>query len=110
MSGLRGVLAGSLSLIALQAVVGTQESATRVGSLATDVASLVERAVSPAVPLIPDRRAAAQGSTTNPSSLHGGSGVATLPDQQFTPPSTVPLPRPATPPPVIAPADPGLSA
>lgn len=52
----RGIFAGSLALIALQAVVATDQSANRVGGMLTGIADLVRRAMSPAVAAIPDRR------------------------------------------------------
>lgn len=50
----RGVFAGSLALIALEAVLRTNQSASRVGSFLTISADLVRRAMSPAVPAIPE--------------------------------------------------------
>ncbi|MEN8672578.1 hypothetical protein [Nocardioides sp.] len=52
----RGVFTGALALIALEAVVRTDESAERVGGMLTGIADLVRRAMSPAVAAIPDRR------------------------------------------------------
>lgn len=50
----RGILAGSLALIALQAVVGRTDSAQRVGSGLTWIAQLVSAAMDPSVAAIPD--------------------------------------------------------
>lgn len=52
----RGVFSGALALIALEAVLRTDQSASRVGGMLTGVAGLVNRALSPDVPLIPDLR------------------------------------------------------
>lgn len=49
----RGVFTGALMLIALEAVVRTNQSADRVGGLLEDLGGLVRRAMSPAVPAIP---------------------------------------------------------
>lgn len=50
----RGVFAGALALIALEAVLRTDASADRAGGLLVSVAGVVERILSPAVPAIPD--------------------------------------------------------
>lgn len=99
MSGVRGVLAGSLGLITLQAVLSSNSSAARTGQLATGIAGLVAHAVSPAVPLIPDLTAKKAGA--KPSS---STGTATIAPSQFSlNPRQVPAPQPATTPsPVIA--------
>lgn len=51
---LRGIFAGSLALIALQAVVGTQGSAERVGTGLGWIADLVRAAIDPSISAIPD--------------------------------------------------------
>ena len=51
---LRGILAGSLALVALQAVTATNASAGRVGGMLSAVATGVRVLLDPAVPLIPD--------------------------------------------------------
>lgn len=53
----RGVISGALALIALQAIVGSDEAAGRVGGMLAGVARLVRRGLDPAVPAIPDLRA-----------------------------------------------------
>lgn len=78
MSGLRGVFAGVLALVALQAVVSTDASSKRVRGLFGDAAGLVERALSPAVPAIPDRRAAA-GQEDGGGQQDGGGGGLLVP-------------------------------
>lgn len=50
----RGVFTGALALIALEAVLRTNESADRFGGLIVSAANLVDKAMSPAVPAIPD--------------------------------------------------------
>lgn len=55
MSALRGVAAGVLGLIALQAV-GQAGGTGRIGSLFGLLDQVVTRALDPKVPLIPDRR------------------------------------------------------
>lgn len=67
MRGWRGLLSGVLGLVALQVVVSTSGSANRVGSGLTDVASLLRRALSPAVPLVPDLRGASSGTSARPT-------------------------------------------
>lgn len=52
----RGFVSGALLLIALEAVVRTDASAGRLGSLLAGVGSLVRSAMSPNVPAIPDLR------------------------------------------------------
>jgi hypothetical protein len=103
-SAVRGALGGALSLIALQTVVSTDASATRLGGLFSGIASIVDRGLNPSVALIPDLRKGASGSTSTSSYTTGSSstGTAQLPGSQFNP-STVPTPRPANPAPVIAP-------
>ena len=55
----RGVFAGVLTLAALYRLGTTPAASKRVGGAFSDVAGLIERALSPDVPAIPDRRAAA---------------------------------------------------
>lgn len=69
--GVRGALAAWLGLIALQAV-GTAGGSGRISSFFGDVNTLIERALNPNVPAIPDRRAGAVNTnagaiTTNPA-------------------------------------------
>lgn len=52
----RGIFSGALVLIALEAVVRTDRSADRFGSMFTAVAAVVDRVMSPEVPAIPDLR------------------------------------------------------
>ncbi len=67
-SGMRGALTAWLALIALEAV--SRNGSGRVADLLGDVNRLVNRALSPKVPAIPDRRTG--GST-------GGSTAGTAP-------------------------------
>lgn len=60
---LRGVLAGSLVLIALQAVTASDRAAGRVGSMLSGVAGLVRLVLDPSVPAIPDLGGAGTGTT-----------------------------------------------
>lgn len=50
----RGVFTGALALIALEAILRTNQSADRFGGLLVSAANLVDRVMSPAVPAIPD--------------------------------------------------------
>jgi hypothetical protein len=50
----RGIFTGALALIALEAIVRSDASATRFGSLLTGVGALTRAVMSPAVPAIPD--------------------------------------------------------
>lgn len=50
----RGAFTGALALIALEAILRTNQSADRFGGLLVSAASLVDRVMSPAVPAIPD--------------------------------------------------------
>ena len=50
----RGIFSGALSLIVLEAVLRTNQSADRVGGLLVSVAGITERILSPAVPGLPD--------------------------------------------------------
>ncbi len=93
MKGLRGLLAGVLALIALQAVVGSDQAAKRAGGAVSLLAGMAERLLSPDVPAIPDRRAAAG---TQPSSSTGTPTaprpIPIRPDvQPVPPPSSTPL-------------------
>lgn len=58
----RGAATAWLALIALQAV-STRGGSGRIAALLTDVNGLIERALDPNVPAIPDRRT---GGTTSP--------------------------------------------
>lgn len=55
---LRGILTGVLSLVVLETLLSSDAAASRVGSAGNVIASLIRRAISPAVPLIPDLRPA----------------------------------------------------
>lgn len=48
------MFSGALALIALEAVIRTDASAGRIGSLLTGLATITRRVMSPAVPAIPD--------------------------------------------------------
>ena len=52
----RGAFSGALLLIALEAVLRSNQSADRFGGLITGLAEIAERVISPAVPAIPDLR------------------------------------------------------
>lgn len=52
----RGVFTGALALIALEAVVRSNQSADRFGQLFQITAGGIARLLSPAVPAIPDLR------------------------------------------------------
>jgi hypothetical protein len=79
---LRGVLSGLLSLIVLETVLSSDASASRLGSAGTVIASLIRRAVSPAVPLVPDLR----GHKSAPAPASAPAGLTT------TRPTTAPVP------------------
>lgn len=57
----RGFFAAVLALVALEAVVRTNESADRVGTLLETAGDLARRVMSPAVAAIPDRRTTGSG-------------------------------------------------
>lgn len=65
MGALRGIFAGVLGLALLQAVVSSTTSAGRVGGFMQGIASGVEHALDPNVPLIPDFRT--RGPVTPPA-------------------------------------------
>lgn len=56
MSALRGILAGTLGLSLLEAVVSTEAAAKNTGTLFTLAASVANRLIDPTVPLVPDLR------------------------------------------------------
>jgi len=60
---LQGAVTAWLALIALSAI-GSKGGSGRVASLFADVDGLVQRALSPNVPAIPDRRGAAAGGSS----------------------------------------------
>jgi hypothetical protein len=64
MGAVRGVLAGTLALTALQTVVGTDRAAGRVTGLLADLNRLLNSALSPDVPAIPDLRGRRTSSST----------------------------------------------
>jgi hypothetical protein len=72
--GLRGAVAAWLGLIALQAIA-TQGGSGRVAQAFTDVNRLVERALDPKVPAIPDRGTAA-GAARSRAAGNAGPGTA----------------------------------
>lgn len=112
MRGWRGVLSGVLGLIALQVVVSTSGASGRVSSGMGDVASLLRRALSPAVPLIPDLRSAgAQPSLAQPALAQPAlartpppAGGAASPQAEYQLVSSLPrlAPRPSPVPSVIS--------
>jgi hypothetical protein len=72
---LRGVLGGTLALTALQTVVGTDQASGRVTGLLRDLNRLLNSALSPNVPAIPDLRGRRSGTATPlPAAVFGGSG------------------------------------
>lgn len=50
----RGLFAGALALIALEAVLRSNQSVDRAGGMIAGLAGLVDAALNPAVPAIPD--------------------------------------------------------
>lgn len=58
----RGVFSGVLALVALEAVLRSEQSAARFGGIFKDIGALAEHIISPAVPAIPD--IAGVGTTT----------------------------------------------
>lgn len=70
----RGIFAGSLALIALQAVLGTANSANRIGSGLTWLADLVHAALDPSTPSIPDLAGVSVGGYKWPQSGPDGGG------------------------------------
>lgn len=67
MSGWRGIFAGALALIALETVLSSSASTARTAGAFAGAASLVQRALSPAIALVPDVRGASSGSTAAPA-------------------------------------------
>ena len=84
----RGMAAGFLGLIALQAV-GTRGGSGRVAEAFSDVAGLIERVMSPEVPAIPDRRA---GGDTAADRAKAGTGSTAKTSDRFG--GRLPLPAP----------------
>lgn len=66
----RGVFSGVLALVALEAIVRTNASATRFGAMFTALGSAAEWFMSPSVPGIPD--IAGRGTPDPLSHLNGG--------------------------------------
>lgn len=56
MSALRGLVAGTLGLSLLEAVVSTSKGPAAVGTFTGLATSAINRLVDPAVPLVPDLR------------------------------------------------------
>lgn len=81
----RGAVSAWLALTALQAVVSTGGSG-RISALLADVNGLVERALDPTVPAIPDRRTQATSSTPTDRTY----GSADAAERQTTPRIPVP--------------------
>lgn len=75
---LRGVAAAGLVLVVVETIA--RDGSGRVGSFFTDVNGLVQRAFSPDVPLIPDRRTGSPGSSPQsyitPAQAAAGAKVA----------------------------------
>lgn len=96
MSGWRGMFAGMLALVALEAVVSRTEAAGRVGSALAGLAGMVEHLLSPDEPLVPDlrerRRARSQRDASVTQLRPSSSGDSWLTDVQPHRPRT---PRPA---------------
>lgn len=74
MSALRGIIAGTIGLSFLEAVVSSQSAAKNTGALFDLAASAMNRLVDPSVPLIPDRRAGHSGSGALPPGTIAGHG------------------------------------
>ncbi len=69
----RGLFTGALALIALQAVLSTNQAAGRVGDMLDHLADLTRRAIDPSVPAIPDLR----GGGSSPEADNPVSAAAT---------------------------------
>jgi hypothetical protein len=82
-TGWRGIFAGALALIALESVLSSTASANRTAGAFTAAASLVQRALSPAIPLIPDIR----GSASTPAAA-----APAVSSSQTTKATTPPVP------------------
>lgn len=83
----RGVFAGFLGLIALQAL-GSNGGSGRVASAFADLSGLIERVLDPDVPAIPDRRAGAAIQPGN--TVRNAAAAAVSPDVL----DRLPLPSP----------------
>lgn len=84
MSGWRGMFAGALALIALESVLSSSASASRTATGFAAVASLVQRAISPGIALVPDIRPAATASIVSP-----GGFTSTSPATPSVPKQTI---------------------
>jgi hypothetical protein len=62
----RGVFAGVLGLVALEAILRTEASAGRFGAMVASLGNVARYAMSPMVPAIPDRSEAGLDSPLNP--------------------------------------------
>lgn len=65
MSGLRGVFAGALALIALETVLSTTGAADRTAGLLSDVSRLIARMLDPNIPAIPDLTGSSSSAPTS---------------------------------------------
>jgi hypothetical protein len=66
------VIGGGLTLALLEALVSSTSTASNAGGLLTGAAGLVRAFVSPAVPLIPDRRTTAGSASSAATTTAGG--------------------------------------
>lgn len=71
---MRGILAGSLLLIALQAALSSDEATSRVGKMLGHLADLSRRLIDPGVAAIPDLAADA-GPLSGPGAGRGGAAA-----------------------------------
>ena len=65
MSGVGGFVGGVIVLSALEAVGSSSQATSRLGGAFTGAANLVRHLASPEVPLVPDLRPAAAGTSTS---------------------------------------------
>lgn len=70
MRGWRGVFAGALALIALEVVVSTEDAAKRTSNAFGLLTNVVQRALSPAVPLVPERAISPEGPPATAASYY----------------------------------------
>lgn len=79
---MRYALRTALALTLLEVVISSAQATGRVGTALDGIANATKYLLSPAYPLVPDRRAAASATSTQPAA----------PSQPTTPTQNVPIP------------------
>jgi hypothetical protein len=78
-TGLRGVLMGALTLIAIQTLVSTSGAASRTAGAFHDLAAVVNKVVDPSVPFFTDHSTPHPTTTTSSATYHQDTGPAVNP-------------------------------